>query len=203
MVVGDDATTDIAGGRAAGLRTVQVRTGKYADQRAEGLTGQATHELDSVVGLPGLIRELGGRMTVYWVVWDAGAHWVVDRLEREGALPAVTRMRERGVFTAARPARPQLPDPALARHPVHRQLAGEHRSPGTPCPARGRAPRAMSAGSRPVPRHAAGVGGDVRNDLTSALVHAPWVFDGTTRGPHIDGAVEAYSGRLTGTRCSP
>ncbi|MEG3628468.1 HAD-IIA family hydrolase [Streptomyces poriticola] len=59
VVVGDDATTDIAGGRAAGLRTVQVRTGKYEDQRAEGLTGQATHELDSVAGLPQLIREWG------------------------------------------------------------------------------------------------------------------------------------------------
>jgi ribonucleotide monophosphatase NagD (HAD superfamily) len=30
VVVGDDATTDIAGGREAGARTVQVRTGKYA-----------------------------------------------------------------------------------------------------------------------------------------------------------------------------
>ncbi|KUN99376.1 HAD-IIA family hydrolase [Streptomyces caeruleatus] len=59
VVVGDDATTDIAGGRTAGLRTVQVRTGKYADQQAEGLTGRASHELDSVAGLPGLIREWG------------------------------------------------------------------------------------------------------------------------------------------------
>ncbi|MFJ7271064.1 HAD-IIA family hydrolase [Streptomyces sp. NPDC099050] len=58
VVVGDDATTDIAGGLAAGLRTVQVRTGKYADQRAEGLTGRATHEIASVAGLPALIREL-------------------------------------------------------------------------------------------------------------------------------------------------
>lgn len=35
-VVGDDATTDIAGGDAIGALTVQVRTGKYADQRGEG-----------------------------------------------------------------------------------------------------------------------------------------------------------------------
>ncbi|MGX1885646.1 HAD-IIA family hydrolase [Streptomyces sp. NPDC055287] len=60
VVVGDDATTDIAGGLAAGMRTVQVRTGKYADQRAEGLTGRASHEIDSVSGLPALIRELVG-----------------------------------------------------------------------------------------------------------------------------------------------
>ncbi|WP_432089513.1 HAD-IIA family hydrolase [Streptomyces sp. bgisy095] len=58
VVVGDDATTDITGGLAAGMRTVQVRTGKYADQRAEGLTGRATHELDSVRALPALVREL-------------------------------------------------------------------------------------------------------------------------------------------------
>ncbi|MFF8292639.1 HAD-IIA family hydrolase [Streptomyces sp. NPDC016309] len=60
VVVGDDATTDVAGGLAAGLRTVQVRTGKYADQRAEGLTGRADHELDSVADLPRLVGEWVG-----------------------------------------------------------------------------------------------------------------------------------------------
>ncbi|MFD6756887.1 HAD hydrolase-like protein [Micromonospora gifhornensis] len=60
VVVGDDATTDVAGGAAAGLRTVQVRTGKYADQRAEGLTGNADHEVDSVAELPALLRRLAG-----------------------------------------------------------------------------------------------------------------------------------------------
>nr|AIS85816.1 HAD-superfamily hydrolase, subfamily IIA [Verrucosispora sp. MS100047] len=58
LVVGDDATTDVAGGRAAGLGTVQVRTGKYADQRAEGLTGDADHEVDSVADLPAPLRRL-------------------------------------------------------------------------------------------------------------------------------------------------
>lgn len=58
VVVGDDAATDIAGGRRAGLRTVQVRTGKYADQQAEGLTGQADHTIDSVTELPALLRKL-------------------------------------------------------------------------------------------------------------------------------------------------
>jgi HAD superfamily hydrolase (TIGR01458 family) len=52
VVVGDDATTDIAGGRAAGASTVQVRTGKYADQEAQRLTGQADLTLDSVADLP-------------------------------------------------------------------------------------------------------------------------------------------------------
>lgn len=58
VVVGDDATTDIAGGRAAGTRTVQVRTGKYADQEREGLTGHADHTVDSIAELPGLLRAL-------------------------------------------------------------------------------------------------------------------------------------------------
>ncbi|TQK51144.1 HAD superfamily hydrolase (TIGR01458 family) [Streptomyces sp. SLBN-118] len=61
VVVGDDATTDIAGGRTAGLRTVQVRTGKYADQQGEGLTGQADHEIDSIGELPLLIGKLMAR----------------------------------------------------------------------------------------------------------------------------------------------
>jgi HAD superfamily hydrolase (TIGR01458 family) len=52
LVVGDDATTDITGGRAAGALTAQVRTGKYADQAAEGLTGQAHLTLDSIADLP-------------------------------------------------------------------------------------------------------------------------------------------------------
>jgi ribonucleotide monophosphatase NagD (HAD superfamily) len=55
VVVGDDATTDIAGGRDAGARAVQVRTGKYADQQAEGITGSADVTIDSVADLPALL----------------------------------------------------------------------------------------------------------------------------------------------------
>ncbi|MFI5779562.1 HAD-IIA family hydrolase [Nocardia sp. NPDC051570] len=55
VVVGDDATTDIAGGRAVGARTVQVRTGKYADQTAEGLAGGADATIDSIADLPALL----------------------------------------------------------------------------------------------------------------------------------------------------
>lgn len=54
-VVGDDATTDIRGGRAAGAVTVQVRTGKFADQDAEGLTGDAHLTVDSIADLPSVI----------------------------------------------------------------------------------------------------------------------------------------------------
>lgn len=55
VVVGDDATTDIAGGREAGARTVQVRSGKYADQHAEGITGSADATIDSIADLPDLL----------------------------------------------------------------------------------------------------------------------------------------------------
>lgn len=56
-VVGDDATTDIAGGHDAGARTVQVRTGKYADQEAEGILSSADATIDSIADLPALLEE--------------------------------------------------------------------------------------------------------------------------------------------------
>jgi HAD superfamily hydrolase (TIGR01458 family) len=56
LVVGDDASSDIRGGQAAGAVTVQVRTGKYADQAAEGLTEAAHHTLDSIADLPAVLR---------------------------------------------------------------------------------------------------------------------------------------------------
>jgi HAD superfamily hydrolase (TIGR01458 family) len=55
LVIGDDATTDIAGGRAAGAVTVQVRTGKFADQARTGAGEQADVTLDSVADLPALL----------------------------------------------------------------------------------------------------------------------------------------------------
>jgi HAD superfamily hydrolase (TIGR01458 family) len=55
-VVGDDATSDVALGRRIGATTVQVRTGKFADQARERSTHAATHEVDSIAGLPALIR---------------------------------------------------------------------------------------------------------------------------------------------------
>lgn len=59
VVVGDDSTTDIAGGKAANLRTVQVRTGKYADQAREGNLIPADHVIDSIADLPALLGGSG------------------------------------------------------------------------------------------------------------------------------------------------
>lgn len=55
LVVGDDSTTDIAGGRAANLRTVQVRTGKFADQAREENLVAADQVIDSIADLPDLL----------------------------------------------------------------------------------------------------------------------------------------------------
>lgn len=58
-VVGDDATTDVAMGLAAGLRTVQVRTGKYALQAPDDdALPRPEHVLDSVAALPDLLRDV-------------------------------------------------------------------------------------------------------------------------------------------------
>lgn len=56
-VVGDDATTDIAMGNAAGSVTVQVETGKFADQAEERRAHPAIHQIASIADLPQLVRE--------------------------------------------------------------------------------------------------------------------------------------------------
>jgi HAD superfamily hydrolase (TIGR01458 family) len=52
-VVGDDGGTDILMARRDGARSVQVRTGKYADQPGPDL---AAFTIDSVAELPGLLN---------------------------------------------------------------------------------------------------------------------------------------------------
>ncbi|MGW1812906.1 alkaline phosphatase family protein [Streptomyces sp. NPDC002125] len=138
-------------------------------------------------------------MTVYWVVWDAGAHWVVDRLEREGALPAVTRMRRRGVFGAARPARPNCQTPPSLATLFTGTWPAEHLVTGFTVPGAGDGVASHVSGFSPgFPATPPVWEAMSENDLTSALVHVPWVFGAQDRvGPHVDGAVEAYSGRLT------
>lgn len=138
-------------------------------------------------------------MTVYWVVWDAAADWIVDRLDTEGALPAVRALRTGGARAAGRPPTPncQTP-PSLAtlltgtsprEHGVtgftvpDDKVFGAHRSGfGAEFPAR-----------PPIWR----VLGD--HGLRSAFVHVPWVFDDSDHvGSYVDAAIEAYSGRLAG-----
>jgi HAD superfamily hydrolase (TIGR01458 family) len=54
-VVGDDRTTDILMAAAAGVTSVQVRTGKYPDQRDCDDLPAPTHVIDSIADLPALL----------------------------------------------------------------------------------------------------------------------------------------------------
>lgn len=58
-VVGDDATSDVAMGVAAGLRTVQVRTGTFAHTTGDDAAARPEHVIDSIADLPDLLREVG------------------------------------------------------------------------------------------------------------------------------------------------
>jgi HAD superfamily hydrolase (TIGR01458 family) len=51
-MVGDDAEADVAGGQAAGLKGVQVKTGKYRP----GVGGKPDLVLDSFAELPGVLK---------------------------------------------------------------------------------------------------------------------------------------------------
>ncbi len=60
-MVGDDIFTDIAGGNAAGLRTILVKTGKYQHDNLEASDIRPDHLLDSIAALPAEIE--GGLLT--------------------------------------------------------------------------------------------------------------------------------------------
>lgn len=56
-VVGDDLETDVRGGRAAGLMTIQVRTGKYDAEATRLATSdhRPHHVVDSLADVPSLV----------------------------------------------------------------------------------------------------------------------------------------------------
>ncbi|MHB8189229.1 MAG: HAD-IIA family hydrolase [Ferrimicrobium sp.] len=54
-VIGDDRSTDIAMGHQSGVRTVQVRTGKYLDQRDREDLVRPDYVIDSIADLPALV----------------------------------------------------------------------------------------------------------------------------------------------------
>jgi len=137
-------------------------------------------------------------VTVYWLVWDAAAHWIVDRLTAEGALPNTARLRAAGVSAAARPPAPncQTP-PSLATlftgtWPERHGITG-FRVPGTDGPVEASSP-AFAPGrcAAPTVWHTAAEAG-----LRTAAVHVPWTIaaDGQPE-PGLDVAVEAYGDRI-------
>jgi predicted AlkP superfamily phosphohydrolase/phosphomutase len=137
-------------------------------------------------------------MSVYWVVWDAAAPWIVDRLDRDGRLPALRRLRSRGVRAAARPPAPNCQTPPSLATLFTGAPSQEHGVTGFSVPEAGSATARRSGfdhgfpGRPPVWRTLA------RHGRRSAFVHVPWVFDaGGGVGLDVDGAIESYSGRLS------
>jgi len=61
-VVGDDRFSDVAAGHAAGVHTVLVRTGKYADQIHISGGPMPEYVIDSLADLPGLLAAMVGRL---------------------------------------------------------------------------------------------------------------------------------------------
>lgn len=58
LIIGDDLSTDIAGGRSLGAHTALVGTGKYADGQVMLADCKEDYFLDSVAGLPQLLASL-------------------------------------------------------------------------------------------------------------------------------------------------
>lgn len=146
-------------------------------------------------------------MTVYWLVWDAAAHWVVDRLDREGALPAVRELRERGVSGAGRPPAPNCQTPPSLATLFTGEWPDRHGVTGYDVPAGDLPPGGDPAGLpveaqrsgfapgmlRTPPVWDAAAAGGAR----SVFVHAPWALDaGGAAGPHVDAVIDAYGRRL-------
>ena len=57
VMVGDDVESDVGGAKAAGLRGVLVRTGKFREEALASADPQPDGVVESIVGLPGYLRE--------------------------------------------------------------------------------------------------------------------------------------------------
>lgn len=59
LMVGDDIDNDVLAAQQCGLTGVLVRTGKYSARGHAAAAGSPDHVLDSIAGLPALLRSLG------------------------------------------------------------------------------------------------------------------------------------------------
>jgi hypothetical protein len=145
-------------------------------------------------------------VSVVWLVWDAAAAWAVDRLEAEGALPALTRLRAAGVYGRCRPPGPNCQTPAGLATLFTGTRSTEHGITGFDLPARdGEAVDRQHPGfgpgllRRPTVWQRLLVSGG-----SFASVHAPWVLTpDEPPGPGVVAAVEAYSTRLDRAQVLP
>lgn len=135
-------------------------------------------------------------MTVYWVVWDCAADWIVSRLTDEGRLPGVQRLRAAGVRAAGRPPAPNCQTPPSLATLFTGTAQIEHGVTGFTVP---------GGFDEPVEAHRSGF--DERYPgrppvwqrchdlgLRTRFVHAPWVFGADGCVPaEVEAAVEGYS----------
>ena len=145
-------------------------------------------------------------VSVYWMIWDGAAAWIVDELLRRAALPHLARLVGRGATQAA--LVPSIPNcqtpPGLAALLTGTQPA-DNGVTGFFLPGDGNGDiagwrRAFSPDvlTREPIWETAG-----RHGYTSILVHAPWGFDrdGQT-ADGVDLAVEAYQTRVARERAA-
>jgi HAD superfamily hydrolase (TIGR01458 family) len=59
VMIGDDVDADIGGGKAAGLRAVLVRTGKFREETLAAADPQPDGVVDSIADVPAFFRERG------------------------------------------------------------------------------------------------------------------------------------------------
>lgn len=142
-------------------------------------------------------------MTVYWVVWDAAASWIVDRLTADGSLPAVHALRSAGSRAAARPPAPNCQTPPSLATLFTGTWSQEHGVTGFSVPAHDTAGGHQSGFAARFPARPPVWRTLAERGRSGAFVHAPWVFgdsdtDGTVGavGPGVDAAIEAYQGRV-------
>lgn len=134
-----------------------------------------------------------------WVIWDGAAGWAVRRMIKEGRLPALRNVAERGLTANALPPSPncQTP-PSLAtlftgtwpmNHGIHGFAipnGSQYESPLTVT--NGFEPEMLQ--SEPIWTYAG------NNQRRSVLVHIPWVLSQQREVPQgVDFAVEGYSQR--------
>ena len=59
VMVGDDVEADVAGAKAAGLRGILVRTGKFREEALAAAEPQPDGVVASIAGVPAFLREHG------------------------------------------------------------------------------------------------------------------------------------------------
>ncbi|MFD8498262.1 alkaline phosphatase family protein [Amycolatopsis sp. NPDC059657] len=137
-------------------------------------------------------------MTVYWVVWDAAASWIVNAMDAERALPAVRRLRERGITAVARPPAPNCQTPPSLATLFTGTWPAEHGVTGftVPGPPTGPVAAVTSGFAADFPLRPTVWRTAAEHGVRSAFVHAPWVFDGDGNvAAGTEAAIEAYSSR--------